>query len=551
MHELSHVAVRLDQESAMTLRLFPTLARWLALLLLCSPTATPAAESPTSTIHIPSTLTEVAPQAMMPSWFLNGRPTPDAQTALAVLRDAASHGLHPEDYQVAELELALAQAERGGVAPQTLTRWDTELTAALTRYLNHVYHGRLSPEALQYRFQAPPRLWFDAHDLVLQARQEGRLEATLRDAEPQVPMYAALRAAMNRYRSLGEHSAWQVSLPPLPGRSLREGDSWAGLPIMVERLTVLGDWPAGSPFPLTYDAELVAAVKRFQARHGLETDGIIGPATLAALQVSPAQRAQQMALTLERLRWTPLRYGPRMIVVNVPEFMLRAYEVEAEQIDLDLEMRVVVGRALDTRTPVFLELMRFIEFSPYWNVPFSIARGEILPRLRRDPAYFTQQGFEFVTGGGDVVRTLSDEALAAVQRGEWRIRQRPGPQNAVGDIKFVLPNDQNIYLHHTPSTHLFARSRRDFSHGCVRVEAPVALAEFVLQSQPGWTTSRIEEAMGRGRSSTLRLIDPLPVLITYMTTVVKNDGTLYFVPDIYQHDTRLEQALLDARRSPA
>src|SRR5690606_11757924 len=202
---------------------------------------------------------------------------------------------------------------------------------------------------------------------------------------------------------------------------------------------------------------------------------------------------------------TPLLHGPRMIVVNVPEFVLRAYERTAQGVDLQLEMRVVVGRALDTRTPIFLEDMRFIEFSPYWHVPISIARRETLPRLRRDPGYFTQQGFEFVTRDGEVISTLTDEAIEAVQTGQWRIRQRPGPRNALGDIKFIFPNDQNIFLHHTPAPELFSRVRRDFSHGCIRIEAPVALARFVLQHKPEWTAERIRRAMARGKASTLRL----------------------------------------------
>jgi murein L,D-transpeptidase YcbB/YkuD len=256
-----------------------------------------------------------------------------------------------------------------------------------------------------------------------------------------------------------------------------------------------------------------------------------------------------MALTLERLRWTPLLYGPRMIVVNVPEFVLRAYETQGSHVKLDLEMRVIVGRALDTRTPIFLEDMRFIEFSPYWNVPRSIARSETLPKLRRDPAYFTQQGFEFVAQDGKIVHSLSSAAIDAVQRGEWRVRQRPGPRNALGDIKFIFPNDQNIYLHHTPAPQLFSRVRRDFSHGCIRIESPVQLARFVLHDNPEWTETRIDEAMKAGKSRTIKLEHPIPVLIAYSTAVVKNGGKVYFYPDIYKQDARLELALHDVGRA--
>ncbi|MCB2041783.1 MAG: L,D-transpeptidase family protein, partial [Rhodoferax sp.] len=260
------------------------------------------------------------------------------------------------------------------------------------------------------------------------------------------------------------------------------------------------------------------------------------------LNVTPAQRARQIALTMERLRWTPLLQGRRMIVVNVPEFMLRAYTVEDGRVDVQLEMKIIVGKALDTRTPLFDEDMRYIEFSPYWNVPRSIALQETLPKLREEPGYFAQQGFEFVTPDRRVVEVLSDAAIEAVQQGQWRIRQRPGPHNALGAIKFIFPNNDNIYLHHTPAPRLFARQRRDFSHGCIRVEAPVALARFVLQDDPRWNHERIEEAMNAGVSRTIRLRETLPVLIAYSTVVVKH-GQVYFHDDLYGHDRLLDEAL--------
>ena len=231
-----------------------------------------------------------------------------------------------------------------------------------------------------------------------------------------------------------------------------------------------------------------------------------------------------------------------MIVVNLPEFVLRAYEVRNGQIDVKLTMRVVVGKALDTRTPLFAEDMRSIEFSPYWNVPPSITRKELVPHLQRDPGYLERDGFEFVSPSGQVVRTFAAEHLQSVLHDGWRIRQRPGPWNAMGDIKFVFPNNDNIYLHYTSQQQLFDRARRDFSHGCVRVEDPLALAKFVLQDEPAWTEERIRAAMEKGESSTLRLAQPLPVLISYSTVVVKL-GKVFFYPDLYGHDRLLDQAL--------
>jgi murein L,D-transpeptidase YcbB/YkuD len=235
--------------------------------------------------------------------------------------------------------------------------------------------------------------------------------------------------------------------------------------------------------------------------------------------------------------------GPRRIVVNLPEFVLRAYEVDPNgRIQVREQMKVIVGRALDTRTPQFDEAMRFVEFSPYWNVPDSIARKELVPKLRRDPGYYSRQGFEFVDRAGRVVDGLTTDRLDAVLAGTLRLRQRPGDRNALGDIKFVFPNRDSIFLHHTPATALFARDRRDLSHGCIRVEHPVALARFVLQDEPGWTEARIRAAMAAGTPTTQALSRPLTVLITYGTALVLG-GRLHFFDDVYGHDRVLEAAL--------
>jgi murein L,D-transpeptidase YcbB/YkuD len=283
-------------------------------------------------------------------------------------------------------------------------------------------------------------------------------------------------------------------------------------------------------------------VQAFQQRHGLNDDGVIGAGTLAALNVSPAERVRQIALTMERLRWTPIAQGPRMITINLPEFVLRGYEVHGDEITVKTEMKVIVGKALNTRTPIFDEDMRFIEFSPYWNIPPSIARKETVPKLRKDPGYLDREGMEFVAGDGRVLRAVSSANLDAVLAGQMRIRQRPGPENALGDIKFVFPNNDNIYLHHTPATQLFEKERRDFSHGCIRVEKPVELAKFVLQDMPDWTEERIVAAMTKGESSTLKLAHPIPVLIAYGTALVKH-GRPYFFADLYGQDKLLDAAL--------
>lgn len=476
-------------------------------------------------------------------WFKAGRPTAEARQAVDSLLSAADEGLNPADYQAALLDAQLSAAQQGAVLSDAESgALDAALTSALQRYLTDLHNGRIDPRQIHADFDVPLHAPFDATAFVREAVAGRRLSEALREVAPRLPMYRELRQALAQYRALADHPAWQAPLPPLPRRKLETGQAYAGLVQLAQRLEALGDLPVGTPVPERFGGLLLTGLQAFQARHGLAPDGVLGRGTLQQLNVTPAERVRQIELSLERLRWTPLLNAPRMIVVNVPEFVLRAYEVRDEQVNVQLTMRVIVGKALDTHTPLFDADMRYIEFSPYWNVPPSIARAETVPKIRRDPAYFREQGFEFVTPSGQAVTTLAPAHLDAVLHGGWRIRQRPGPQNALGDIKFVFPNHDNIYLHHTPAPQLFERERRDYSHGCIRVQEPVALARFVLQEEPDWTEDRIREAMEKGESRTLRLKQPLRVLIAYSTVVVKS-GRVFFYPDLYGHDAMLDQAL--------
>jgi len=489
-------------------------------------------------------------------WFDGERPAPQARQAVELLAAAATHGLEPQDYNASALGQAVTDAAQGS-APEaaTMARLEQALTTAMERYLSDLHQGRIDPQKIHHNFNPPQSEAFDPAAYLQTALAAQRLPEAASEAAPRLPLYEHLRAALARYRERVNHPAWRQPLQPLPGGSrgkagkLAPGQAYAGLALLAERLAALGDLAPDVSLPARYEGPLVDAVQAFQQRHGLAADGVIGKTTLAQLRVTPAARVRQIELALERLRWTPLMQGPRMIVINIPEFVLRAYEVQGGRIHVQQEMKVVVGKALDTRTPLFDEDMRFIEFSPYWNVPPSIARAETVPQLRRDPGYLAREGMEFVSADGRVDRTVTAARLDAVLAGQSRIRQRPGPKNALGDIKFVFPNRDNIYLHHTPATQLFERERRDFSHGCIRVEQPVALAKFVLKDMPEWTDDRIRQAMSRGESATLRLAEPVPVLIAYGTTLVKEDR-IYFFEDIYGLDRLLDAALRQRARNP-
>ena len=476
-----------------------------------------------------------------------GRPLAAAHTVVDWLTHAERDGLQPADYGAADLARAVAAAQAQAPSADEAARLDTALTDAATRYLQQLRYGRVdATRQLNAHYDSATAAPTDLPLLLREAVARGTPDEARRAATPPWPQYAVLRGALARYRALGDDPAWQRALPPLPAGKLGPGQRWAGAPTLAERLSALGDLPKGTPAPLDYDAALQAAVKAFQARHGLADDGVLGKATVDALNVAPAARARQIALALERLRLTPLPAAARFVTVNVPEFMLRAWEHEAGAVHEAFAMRVIVGKAVSTRTPLFDEDMLRIEFNPYWNIPPSIARGETVPKLRANPGYLAAQGMEFVGPGGQTSSAVTPEMLDAVQAGQWRVRQRPGRLNALGDIKFVLPNSQNIYLHHTPSVSLFSRERRDFSHGCIRIEEPVALAQWVLAGAAAWTEARIRQTMGQPRPVTVALPTPVPVLIVYRTVSVRG-GRVHFAPDLYRQDALLERALAQPR----
>jgi murein L,D-transpeptidase YcbB/YkuD len=321
------------------------------------------------------------------------------------------------------------------------------------------------------------------------------------------------------------------------------------VPALRARLRILGDLAPDAPGAAVlggtpdYDAATVAAVKRFQARHILDADGVIGAATIEALNVPLSRRVRQLELAMERGRWLPRLADRPTVFVNVPLFRLWASDpVRGEE---PLRMNVVVGKALTTATPIFLEEMEYVVFRPYWNPPPGIIAKEIVPHARRDASYLERENLEIVARGRDDAPALpgSPANLDAVLAGRLSIRQKPGPRNSLGLAKFIFPNAENIYMHGTPAQQLFSRTRRDFSHGCIRLEDPARLAEWVLRDNPGWTRERIEKAMQGERPAQVNLREHLRVVIFYDTVHVNSEGIVHFVGDIYGHDRALDEAL--------
>jgi L,D-transpeptidase YcbB len=421
-------------------------------------------------------------------------------------------------------------------------KFDVALTVSAIRYASDLHLGKVDPKVLHKNFD-PDREKHDPGEFlwrnVVSAPDVKQVMASI---EPPYPGYQRTLAALQRYLQMAEEEVRdplpQVSKPILPGQP------YEAVGKLVNRLQFLGDLPAsvtipeGSPI---YSGEVVDGVKRFQIRHGLEAAGKLGPQTITELNRPMSERVEFLRLTLERWRWIPDNFSQAPIIVNIPEFVLRAYDSPGKPA---LVMRVVVGRAIRTQTPLLEEDMKYVVFWPYWNVPPSILRGEIIPKIVKDPAYLQKNAFEVATYSGQVVTdgVVSEDVLAQLQAGKLMVRQKPGPKNALGLIKFIFPNDQNIYLHSTPAQTLFSETRRDFSHGCIRVENPQALAEWVLRNNPGWTPERIQSAFKAQKEQQVNLKNPIPVFLVYGTAIVKEDGQVFFFDDIYGYDKQLKKA---------
>jgi murein L,D-transpeptidase YcbB/YkuD len=482
-----------------------------------------------------------------PVWFAPEGPRPAASTALRALRSAADRGLRPTDYDTEALDRAFRDAATSSEAgTDALARADVALTATVLRLLSDLRFGRVRPQEVEPYYRAKARdAWFVPG--LREAVAEDRLDALIDAAEPAFPVYARLKKLLPRYRLLA--AAPSPALPALAGPRAKvvAGDRYAGAPALHDLLVRLGDLPPATPRPLDdrYTDALAAGVMRFQARHGLAQDGVLGRQTIAALSEPLATRLTQVELALERLRWLPEFAAGPAIAINVPSFRLWAFADARDTTSATLSMPVIVGKAVKHETPIFIGEMRAVEFSPYWNVPGNILRNETLPRLARDPGYLGREDMELVStrGDGRVLTSVDATSLEALRAGELRVRQRPGAKNALGGVKFVLPNTMEIYLHGTPARELFERTRRDFSHGCIRVQDPGTLAAFVLRGKPEWTTEAIDAAMASGRNRTVALQVPIPVVVFYTTAIVDADGRAMFLPDVYGHDRRLLAAL--------
>jgi murein L,D-transpeptidase YcbB/YkuD len=476
-------------------------------------------------------------------WVRDGQASPQALAVIAEFVSSQKRGLIPEDYDVSRWPQRLNALKVSSGNPDTLARFDAALTVCAMRYISDLHRGRVNPEHSefsvtvdQHKYNLPEFV----SEKVLRANNVSELFNAI---EPQYTGYKRTEAALQTYLALASQNLGG----PLPGiqKNLAIGDSYSGIEQLALHLRLRGDLPESAVVDTTagvYDEQLAKAVKHFQSRHGLAADGVLGPETLRQLNIPLSDRVLQLEDALERWRWLPAGYQHLPVVVNIPEYILRTFVSDHQ---IALRMNVIVGQEL-AQTPVFAKDMKYIVFRPYWNVPPDITSTEIVPALQKNKQFLASQNLEVTEQNGRVVTrgVVSASIMAQLLSGKLLVRQRPGPANSLGLVKFIFPNDQNVYLHSTPSQQLFSEAHRDFSHGCIRVEKPVELAAWLLHDQPKWTKDAINTAMKSGPDNQqVKLTSPVPVVIVYMTALVEENGELYFFDDIYGHDRSMNATL--------
>ena len=468
--------------------------------------------------------------AYSPAWLTDNGLTPQAFAMIALLKASELKGLKPEDYNADLWDEQVAHLDR--------SQFDVCLTVSLMRYLADLHFGKANPGF----FHLDPKYKdFDIPNFLrLKLMNSADPEAIIAaEVEPPYAGYKRTQKVLADY--LVKARAPETKLSDVVA-TVEPGSPYAEVQILSQRLEQLGDLSA--PVNETeYRGALVDAVKHFQSCHGLEPDGRLGKATIEQLNVPLSQRVVQLRLSLERWRWVPHYFPHPPIVVNIPEFTLRTLDSNYET---DLEMKVVVGSSYENQTPVFSADLGYITFRPYWNVPRSILENEMLTKLDQDRSYLATHRYQLVNLSEKIIPTpngLTDAMIKGLSNGRYRIRQMPGPDNALGLVRFGIPNEHNVYLHDTPSQTLFSKARRDFSHGCVRVEHPVQLAEWSLRGTDSWTQPKIRAAMHGLKTFQVNLNNPIPVLLVYATAVVLRNGEVHFASDIYLQDALLENRL--------
>ncbi len=468
----------------------------------------------------------------------------NAVILIDAIREADKEGLKPEDYHIVNLETLLAkvkqsQESKRPLEPESLANFDMLLTDAFLLYGSHLLTGLVNPESIQAE-------WFiksrdeDLAVILKRALEKDEIEKALRKLRPSHYGYQKLKKSLLRYRQIIEKGGWPYISA---GSKMNKGDRGPRIKALHKHLVLTGDIiDSKKTDPDYFDKELERGVRRFQKRHGLIEDGIVGKATLKALNVPEEVRLRQIKVNLERWRWLPHDLGTRYILVNIANFALKV--IEDKQIVKS--MLAVVGKAY-RRTPVFTGRLTYMVINPYWHIPPSIAKEDMLPKIKENPEYLSKQGIRVFQGweadAPEIEPSSIDWTLITGENLTFKLRQDPGPLNALGRIKFMFPNKFGVYLHDTPAREVFEKIKRSFSSGCIRVERPIELADYLMKNQPQWNRQKLLEAIMSRETQTILLPEPLEVHLLYWTAWVDDGGALHFRDDIYGRDMPLNKAL--------
>ena len=449
------------------------------------------------------------------------------------VRDAYTYGLDPRHYQIEDLQKQIQRLYLNPVRTHDeVTELDMRITGSFFLFTTHLIEGRIPTDGNEDFIWLRDKPRENDIDLLLSIKSEEQMRKQLEALHPVHPQYEKLREALTHYRQLVSQN------PDLPSLRFTEriypGEKHVSVPA-VRRSLLLTDLTNHSLVDdsLLYDARLATAVKQFQHRHGLIADGIIGPRTVKHLNISTRKKVDLITLNLERLRWLPNDFPDDYITINVPEYRLQVFNRDKSV----LEMRVVTGSSF-TSTPVFSDTLEFVVFSPTWTVPYSIIENEIIPRLKRDSLYYNKRNYIFYKDGIEINPSVVSWKEDPIDIFSYKVVQKPGPWNALGRVKFIMPNNMYIYLHDTPADRLFNRHERALSHGCIRLEDPMKFAHYLLRDDEEWDAKKIVGAMYGMQPDTVYLKRPFHVQIEYRSVWVDEHGLIHFRPDIYGHDER-------------
>jgi len=492
-------------------------------------------------------------------WFSVKHPVQTINQLLNLYANAPTQGLIAADYAYIKLEKQWHTLQKSKPSLSQFLAFDTALSLTFLRYLNDLHDGRVPPE--RQNFYLKPKSAIDLVSRIYTAIKTESVFELAQNMEPKLHPYQQLKIALKKYRHLNAQLKEPVHFNF--DRTLRPGDWSTQVGKLQNYLNALNS-PSLTPkietnqntkTNNTYTGSVVTKVRNLQADYNLESDGVIGKQTLELLNTPLSKRIEQIELSMERLRWLPDQPSGPFILVNIPAFQLWAYNTGKAKND-SLHMKVIVGKSYaddkdedkksSLQTPIFSGNISYLVFRPYWNIPYSILTEEILPLLERDPTYLERNDLEIVANFSHQAAPLpsTPENIKQLYSKKLHLRQRPGRKNALGHIKFMFPNNYNIYLHDTPGTSLFSRTKRDFSHGCIRVENPSALALFTLRNNSGWTEQKIADAMYSDAPSIVDLEQKIPVLIFY-STALATQSRISFYPDIYDHDSALSTAIAE------